>query len=219
MHPDLRIRPYASGVIDLIYSTESMQPDLLNKPDGRTSILLPSGFVLDLLAPDASGMPITDIALCLASQPRWGGAARPWYSVAEHSVMVSRLVPPALAYAALMHDSEEFLGDWPSPVKVMLNRDYLKQRMDPVKNALRLRFGFQDDLAPIKHADLVCMATELRDLLPRAWIEWGHLPPPHPDRIVPVGPERAYTLFLERFEELQHLAEPPPQKKASRRKA
>jgi len=196
-----------------------MQLDLLNKPDGRTAILLPSGFVLDLLAPDASGLPITDIALCLASQPRWGGAARPWYSVAEHSVMVSRLVPPELAYGALLHDCEEFLGDWPSPVKVMLGRDYVKSRTAPVKDALRARFGFQDDVPAIKQADLVCMATELRDLLPSSWIEWGHLPPPHPAPIVPVGPDRAYSLFLERFEELKHLAivpAPPRRRQKSR---
>jgi 5'-deoxynucleotidase YfbR-like HD superfamily hydrolase len=179
-----------------------MQPNLLNKPDGRTSILLPSGFVLDLLAPDATGLPITDIALCLASQPRWGGAARPWYSVAEHSVMVSHLVPPSLAYAALMHDCEEFLGDWPSPIKVMLGKDFVRHRMQPIKDALRRRFGFTDECPEIKHADLVCMATELRDLLPSAWIEWGHLPAPHHAKIVPVGPERAYALFLKRFEEL-----------------
>jgi hypothetical protein len=187
---------------------QEMQLDLLNKPDGRTSILLPSGFILDLLAPDATGLPITDIALCLASQPRWGGAARPWYSVAEHSVMVSRLVPESLAYAALMHDCEEFLGDWPSPVKVMLGRDYVEQHMRPVKDALRRRFGFHDGDPLIKHADLVCMATELRDLLPPAWMEWGHLPPPDPKKIVPVGPDRAYTLFLERFTELKHFSTP-----------
>lgn len=196
-----------------------MQLDLLNKPDGRTAILLPSGFVLDLLAPDASGLPITDIALCLASQPRWGGAARPWYSVAEHSVMVSRLVPPELAYGALMHDCEEFLGDWPSPVKVMLDRDYVKGRIAPVKDALRLRFGFQDELPAIKHADLVSMATELRDLLPASWIEWGHLPPPHPAPIVPVGPDQAYDLFLERYEEVKHLAVAAAPAKKRRRPA
>jgi 5'-deoxynucleotidase YfbR-like HD superfamily hydrolase len=186
-----------------------MQLDLFNKPDGRTAILLPSGFVLDLLAPDAAGLPIADIALCLASQPRWGGAARPWYSVAEHSVMVSRLVPSEFAYAALMHDCEEFLGDWPSPVKIMLGRDYVTKRMQPVKDALRRWFGFRDDVPEVKHADLVAMATELRDLLPVAWMDWGHLPAAHPVKIVPVGPERACALFLERFEELKHFAAPP----------
>lgn len=180
-----------------------MQRDQASKPDGRTAILLPSGFVLDLLAPDATGLPITDIALCLASQPRWGGAARPWYSVAEHSVMASTLVPPHLAYAALMHDCEEFLGDWPSPVKIMLGRGYLNERLGPVKDALRRWFGFDDQDPAIKHADLVCMATELRDLLPPAWMDWGHLPAPAPARIVPAGPERAYAMFLERFQALR----------------
>lgn len=182
--------------------SDNVKTSCTARPDGRTSILLPSGFVFDLLAPDASGLPITDIAICLASQPRWGGAARPWYSVAEHSVMVSRLVPPELAFAGLMHDCEEFLGDWPSPVKVMLGREYVKERLFPVKNALRTWFGFDDDLPAVKHADLVCMATELRDLLPPAWMSWDHLPPPAVERIVPVGPERAYTLFMDRFAEL-----------------
>ena len=198
-----------------------MQLDLLDRPDGRTSILMPSGFVLDLLAPDATGLPITDIAQCLSSQPRWGGAARPWYSVAEHCVMASRLAPPALAYSALMHDCEEFLGDWPTPVKVMLDRNYLKQRIGPVKAALCRWFGFEDGSPIVKHADLVCMATELRDLLPPAWIDFGHLPPPHPEKIIPVGPEQAYALFLKRYEELKHLARPAegrPQKRKTPRK-
>lgn len=189
-----------------------MQLDLLNRPDARTAILMPSGFVLDLVTPDATGLPITDIAQCLAAQPRWGGAAQPWYSVAEHCVMASHLVPPDLAYAALMHDCEEFLGDWPSPVKVVLDRAYLKQRLGPVKAALCRWFGFAEDLPAVKQADLVCMATELRDLLPPAWMDWGHLPPPHPDRITPVGPDRAYTLFLDRYEQVRHLARPQPKR-------
>ena len=206
-------RPTGDGSVVDATQHFLMQLELLDKPDGRTSILLPSGYVLDLLAPDATGLPISDIALCLASQPRWGGAARPWYSVAEHSIMVSRLVPEPLAYAALMHDCEEFLGDWPSPVKVLLGREYVKSHMKPVKDALRRRFGFDDDTPVIKHADLISMATELRDLLPPAWVDWGHLPSPRGAKIVPVGPDRAYSLFLERFDELKHLAQLIPVEK------
>ena len=51
------------------------------------------------------------------------------------------------------------------------------------------------------------MATELRDLLPPAWMEWGHLPPALPETIQPVGPERAYALFIERYEEVKHLGQ------------
>jgi hypothetical protein len=195
------------------------QLDLLVKPSGRTVMLMASGFTLDLEAPDASGMPIEDIARALAYQPRWAGATRQFYSVAEHSVMVSRLVPGPLALSGLLHDSDEAItGDIVSVVKVLIGRDHLKARLDPVKRALARRFGFRLGLAEVKHADLVCMATELRDLLPPAWMEWGHLPPPRPETIEPVGPERAYTLFLDRYEKVKHLACPAEPKAGGKRK-
>lgn len=172
-------------------------------------MLMASGFTLDLENPCADGMPITDVARSLAYQPRWAGATRVFYSVAEHSVMVSRLVPPAFALDGLCHDLDEAIsGDIASCVKVLIGRDHLKKRLGPVKDALARRFGFRLDGVEVKRADLVCMATELRDLLPPAWMDFGHLPAPHPDRIVPVGPEMAYTLFLERYDELKHLARP-----------
>jgi 5'-deoxynucleotidase YfbR-like HD superfamily hydrolase len=198
------------------------QPDLLVKPDGQTVMLMASGFTLDLQAPDATGMPIEDIARALAYQPRWAGATRTFYSVAEHSIMVSRLVPDQLALSGLLHDSDEAItGDIVSVVKVLIGRDHLKARLEPIKRALERRFGFRCDLAAVKHADLVCMATELRDLLPPAWMEWGHLPPPLPEKIQPVGPDRAYALFIERYEELKHFgqhAKPriPGQRRAGR---
>jgi hypothetical protein len=186
-----------------------MQLDLLNKPSGRTAMLMASGFTLQLDAPCAEGMPITDIARALAYQPRWAGATRLFYSVAEHSVLVSRLVPPHCAFDGLMHDCEEaIIGDVPSCVKTLLGRDYLNSKLGPVKLALSSWFGFRLDEPNVKHADLVSMATELRDLLPPAWMDWGHLPPPDDQKIVPVGPEKAYTLFLERYMELKHLCRP-----------
>jgi 5'-deoxynucleotidase YfbR-like HD superfamily hydrolase len=189
----------------------AFQLDLLTKPSGRTAILTASGFVLDLANPDATGLPVEDVAKALAYQPRWCGATRVFYSVAEHSVMVSRLVPGQLAYHGLWHDCVESIsGDWPSPLKVHLGREEVKRKMAPLEAALQRRFGYQSHVAEVKTADLVAMATELRDLLPPAWMDWGHLPAPHPDKIEPVGPERAYTLFMERYEELKHLAAPPP---------
>lgn len=181
-------------------------------------MLMASGFALDLEDPSADGMPITDVARSLAYQPRWAGATREFYSVAEHSVMVSRLVPPALALDGLCHDLDEAIsGDIASCVKVLIGRDHLKARLGPIKQALARRFGFRLDGAEVKRADLVCMATELRDLLPPAWMDFGHLPAPHADRIVPVGPERAYVLFLERYEEVRHLALPASGTRQKRR--
>ena len=44
----------------------AMQLDLLIKPSGRTAILTASGFVLDLANPDATGLPVEDVARALA---------------------------------------------------------------------------------------------------------------------------------------------------------
>ncbi|MBS1188555.1 MAG: hydrolase [Rhodocyclaceae bacterium] len=181
-----------------------MQLDLLTKPSGRTAIVTASGFTLDLANPDATGLPVADVARALSYQPRWCGATKSFYSVAEHSVMVSRLVPEEFAYDALWHDCIEFVtGDWPSPLKIFLGRNEINAKLEPIEAALGRRFGFRSHLPEVKQADLVAMATELRDLLPPAWMDWGHLPPPHPAKIWPVGPERAYALFLERHEELK----------------
>lgn len=183
------------------------QLDLLKRPDGRTTMLMASGFTFDLEEPDATGMPIEDIARALAYQPRWAGATRQFYSVAEHSVMVSRLVPAPHALDGLMHDADEAItGDIASCVKNMLGRPYLKERLAPIQRALAARFGFRLHVAAVKTADLVGMATERRDLLPAAWMDWGHLPTPAAETIEPIGPEAAYKLFLERHTEVQHLA-------------
>jgi hypothetical protein len=196
------------------------QLDLFLKPSGRTAVLTASGFVLDLTNPDASGLPVEDVARALAYQPRWCGATKHFYSVAEHSVMVSRLVPEALAHDALWHDSIEFIqGDWPSPLKVYLGRDNINRKLAPIEAALARRFGFALHLEEVKKADLIAMATELRDLLPGAWMDWGHLPPPALDRIEPVGPERAFDLFMARYDEVKHLARVEKPARAPRRRA
>lgn len=177
------------------------------RPSARTAILTASGFVIDLAAPDATGLPIEDLARALAYQPRWCGATSSFYSVAEHSVFVSSIVDHSIAYFALLHDLVEGItGDLPTPLKVVLGRDHINDRLLPLERAFQRQFGYQVNLPAIKHADLVAMATELRDLLPPAWMDWSHLPPAHSAQIVPIGPERAYRLFLDRYHELRHQA-------------
>ena len=187
----------------------AIQLSLLDRPDGRTSILTGSGFVIDLIRPDATGLPVEDVAYQLACQPRWAGATwhagrRCFYSVAEHSVLVSRLVPAVHAWDGLWHDAiEAFTGDWPTPIKNVMGRELVHESLAPLERALAKRFAFRRNLACVKKADLIAAATELRDLLPPRWIDFSHLPAPSPEPIVPLGPDLAYTAFMARYEELK----------------
>jgi hypothetical protein len=64
-----------------------------------------------------------DIAQALSNLCRFGGHSRAFYSVAQHSVIVSDLLAdtgaaPDAVLAALLHDAAEaYLGDLPHPLK------------------------------------------------------------------------------------------------------
>lgn len=59
-----------------------------------------------------------DIARSLSMQCRYNGHTTRAYSVAEHSVLISRAVCPEHALAGLLHDATEaYLGDMVKPLK------------------------------------------------------------------------------------------------------
>ena len=80
-----------------------------------------SGRFFDLLRPEEYDYDIEEIAGALSNLCRYTGHVNRFYSVAEHSVLVSRLLPDKLALAGLLHDaSEAFVGDVSSPLKRLL---------------------------------------------------------------------------------------------------
>src|SRR4051794_24417338 len=85
----------------------------------------PTGTLFDFADSRPEMVHVEDIARSLSLQCRFGGFVSRFYSVAEHALLVHRLVRdvagPELAFAALHHDSHEaYLGDIPTPLKKLL---------------------------------------------------------------------------------------------------
>lgn len=174
------------------------------------------GHKIDLLRPDLSLITIEEIAHALSRIGRFAGHTHGTfaYSVAQHSVLVSRRCPPDNALLGLMHDAHEaFLGDITSPVKMALralNGGSALETLDMgLMQAVRERFYVGLPTHDVKVADLRALATERRDLLGPEASPWnlkvdGKPCEPWDDepRIEPQSPAEAYRKFLDRFDML-----------------
>lgn len=124
--------------------------------------------------------------------------------MAQHSLTVAALVPEELKLAALLHDAAEtYVGDMVKPLKALLPAfEAIEER---VAEAISQAFGIGTFMHPaIKRADLVALATEKRDLMPRSSEPWLCLQgvQPLPERILPLAPLRAKAAFLDEFDRL-----------------
>lgn len=186
---------------------EIMQSPTVRRIVGPT-ILLASGNYFDFLAPEQSAFTIEDIAHGLSNVCRFSGHCRRFYSVAQHSVIVSRIVPPEDAYAGLMHDAAEaFVGDVAKPLKDLLP-DYRKIEK-AVEAVVLARFDVPQPMPPsVKEADIVMLATEQRELMENR-DAWNHTQGREPldIDILPLTPAMAKAAFLARFAELAPIAE------------
>lgn len=123
------------------------------------------GQVVDLeyLKPD--DVHIADIAAALARVCRFAGHVTQHYSVAQHAVLVSTLVPHELAHHALHHDdAEAYLGDVSRNLKhseFMQGYRVLERRIEStVARALQLRVLTMAEIRVLKAADNVACIFE-----------------------------------------------------------
>ncbi|MGN5374616.1 hypothetical protein [Sphingomonas hankookensis] len=131
------------------------------------TILLGSGHYFDLLDPDNSRFTLADIARGLGNACRFAGQCDRFYSVAEHTWLASFLVPPPLAFAALMHDAPEaFIGDVTRPLKSLLPTYKEIEQMIAAVIADRFLLGGQCEHALVKRADLQLLAAEQQAMMP-----------------------------------------------------
>ena len=168
------------------------------------TILLLSGEYFDFTEPESCAFQVSDIAHALGNICRFNGHTQPFYSVAEHSVICSHMVPPEDAMAALMHDAAEaFIGDVSSPLKSLLP-DY-KAVERRVEQAVWSRLGLPPTLPPsVKVADRRALAVEQRVCMGNG-DEWGNGEPSDEDcaLIRFLSPEDARAAFLDRYHDLR----------------
>lgn len=166
-------------------------------------IMLQSGAWFDFLDPESCDFTIEDIAAGLSNTCRYAGQCSAFYSVAEHSLLVSDVARDH-AYAALMHDSAEaFIGDITRPLKQLLP-DF-KQVEARVEKAIFNRFEVPYPMPrEVKAADLRVLAAEQAQIMPRETSLWafedGIEPAPVTVRCLP--PTQAKDAFLARYRSL-----------------
>lgn len=169
------------------------------------------------LTPNVESVWIDDIAHALSNQCRFSGHTSNFYSVAEHSVRVSRLVgarvarlgfdPRADALWGLLHDaSEAYLVDLPTPLKADPEFGVAYRAAESkLMAAICERFGLDIVQPRVVHdADQALLVAEVRDLMPgrpEHWTPYAGVTPLD-ERIVPWAPRAAESEFLRRFHEL-----------------
>jgi hypothetical protein len=168
------------------------------------TIMLRSGAWFDFCAPESSEFNIDDIAHGLGNICRYSGQCSRFYSVAEHSILVSETAE-GFEFEALMHDAAEaFLGDITRPLKQMLPE--YKRIEAAVEHAILKRFRVDTPLPPqVKQADLRVLAAEQRQIMPEGTDGWvrGQKVKPAPIVVRHLPPDQAKRAFLDRYEALQ----------------
>lgn len=145
-----------------------------------------NGMEMDLVYPRPAYVTLHDLAHSLGQINRFGGHARRPYSVAEHSLLVLQIIEqlfaPAsvhLRLAALMHDAHEaYVGDMTTPAKGLAGDAWhqVEHRLERcLQSAWALHTAAYEHRDAIKTADLIALATERAQLLPRTPSLWASL--------------------------------------------
>lgn len=159
-----------------------------------------SGRVVDLINPTVDDILLIDIAHSLSQLCRFTGSTTAFYSVAQHAVLVSRLVSPQNALWALHHDSSEaFIGDISKPLKLYLNGRYTELE----KRFMRVicdKFGMShEEPDEVAVADRIMLVTERKYLLLEQEEPWPYTEQPLSEKIIPWSPRIAKSEFLARY--------------------
>lgn len=162
-----------------------------------------TGLVFWPMDPRASEIEIEDIAHALSNLCRYLGHTREFYSVAQHSVLVARALPPELRAWGLLHDaSEAYLVDVPRPVKPYLTG--YREAEEVVERAVAEALGLCWPMpTEVKRVDNAILADEAAQLMAKPPRDWRLAEPALGIDIDPWSPQTAKRRFLEAFHALE----------------
>lgn len=175
-----------------------------------------TGQALDFLNPTVEMVNIRDIGQSLARTSRYNGHTKWVYSVAQHSVYVSRLCAPRHKLVGLLHDAvEAYTGDLVAPFKRLPGglEGKVMEVEERLGHVVAEKFGLPKRIPKeVKKADLQMLATEKEQLmgpLEEAWIEKGYtwtLPYAPVDIVIEKWDEdKSYWEFMKEYQRLTML--------------
>ena len=169
----------------------------------KYSISTYDGEFFDFKNPEGYDYSILEIVHALSNICRYGGHSNRFYSVAEHSVIVSKLVPSKYALIGLLHDaSEAFVGDMPSPLKALCPE--YREIEGRVHRAIAKAFDLPYPFPPeIKLADKQAYRAEREQITTVADNMWYTDIPPADINVQCLCPELAHWQFLQRFNQIK----------------
>lgn len=163
------------------------------------------------LKPEKSKFCIEDIAHALSNICRFTGHCREFFSVAQHSVLVSQTIPSEYALLGLLHDaSEAYLTDVARPIKQLPALSKYRILEDRIQKLIYKTFGVNgcneyDGVVELKIFDNLILRNEAKclNLLKSDWkhYELRDLKL----KIKPLLPKKAERAFLSRYSELKKI--------------
>jgi len=172
-----------------------------------------SGLVIDFANPSSSSISIDDIAHSLSMMCRYAGHTKLFYSVAQHSVLVSKYCQSEYALEGLLHDgSEAYIADIVTPAEKLLP-DYssLEEKLMKVIYENFNIISTSESYSNVKLINHRTFVTEVRDIDGEQSPIAVLIAPPFRAKIVPWSPKKSEREFLKRFYELWQPKQPTNQ--------
>ena len=169
--------------------------------DTPGEILTYTGKMFSPLNPRCEDICIEDIAHSLSNLCRFTGHTRHFYSVAQHCVRVSRLVPPEHALWGLLHDATEaYINDIALPLKMLDSYKHYREAEKHLSDCIMTAFNLPVEEPPeVKWADREACKQEGAAFM----LNWKT--PPEDINFAPFKimlPGESKKIFLQRFREL-----------------